>query len=225
MVCLMGTLAFGSTTAAADVPPPPPPARALSGTVLFKEDFTDTTLSRWRADRSGVWSVSNGMLRGVLPDLRQQHSVIEAGSDDWTDVALDVDLCQMRGVDKGAVVRVSRGSGIGVDLRGPGYDDVLLRHREWPLGRATVPLANGVWHHLRLEARGHRYSVWVDGAHMLTRKDMMHLHATGHIALATYTGGIGECEVWFAHVRVTMLGEDSANAGDDAATGRSGAAP
>src|SRR5439155_4544643 len=159
MVCLMGTLAFGTTTAAADVPPPPPPARALSGTVLFKEDFTDTTLSRWRADRSGVWSVSNGMLRGVLPDLRQQHSVIEAGSDDWTDVALDVDLCQMRGVDKGAVVRVSRGSGIGVDLRGPGYDDVLLRHREWPLGRATVPLANGVWHHLRLEARGHRYSV------------------------------------------------------------------
>ena len=192
MVCLMGTLAFGSTTAAADVPPPPPPARALSGTVLFKEDFTDTTLSRWRADRSGVWSVSNGMLRGV---------------------------------DKGAVVRVSRGSGIGVDLRGPGYDDVLLRHREWPLGRATVPLANGVWHHLRLEARGHRYSVWVDGAHMLTRKDMMHLHATGHIALATYTGGIGECEVWYAHVRVTTLAEDSANAGDDAATGRSGAAP
>src|SRR5262249_33482540 len=111
---LLGTLALGASLAAADEPPPPPPPRPVTGTVLFAEDFRDTTLARWRSDRAGVWSVSKHMLRGVLPDVRQQHSLIEAGSDEWTDVALDVDVCQIRGVDKGAVVRVTKGSGIGV---------------------------------------------------------------------------------------------------------------
>ena len=62
-----------------------------------------------------------------------------AGSPDWTDYALDLDVCAMRGADKGLAVRVAEGqSGIAVDLRGPGYEDVILNRREWPMGKARA---------------------------------------------------------------------------------------
>ncbi len=65
--------------------------------------------------------------------------------------------------------------------------------------------ATGGWHHLRIEARGHRYRVFVNGRLVLDRRDRVRAHASGGIALAAYTGGAGECRVCFANVRVTAL--------------------
>lgn len=184
---------------------PPAPRFALPRTgVLFSDDFSDG-LKHWSPDQPGAWSVSQGALRADLPDGRQLRSFIYAGSVAWTNYAVDLDVLGMRGVDKGVVVRVEDESGIGVDLRGPGYQDVVLNRREWPMGRADVENANGVWHHLRIEARGTRYRVWVDGTLRLDKTDNRNLRPNGRIALAAYTGGAGQCTVYYDNVVVTAL--------------------
>jgi hypothetical protein len=111
----------------------------------------------------------------------------------------------MRGVDKGVVVRVMNGSGLGVDLRGPGYQDVLLHRREWPMGKAPAINGNGVWHHLRIETEGARVRVFVNGELKIERGDPRNARPRGRIALAAYTGGVGECTVFYDNVVVTPL--------------------
>jgi hypothetical protein len=202
------------------IPPTPPRPTAPQGTVLFSDDFADGKLDRWSADRENVWAVRYGMLRATLPDERQLHSLLYAGSEEWTNYAIDLDVCGLRGVDKGVVVRVEGESGIGLDLRGPGYQDALLHRREWPMGRARVTNANGVWHHVRIEARGHRYRVWVDEALVIDRTDGRGSRPKGRIALAAYTGGVGECLVYYDNVVVTEL---SSTAGDITSSGEAGA--
>jgi len=184
--------------------PPTPKFRPPAEGVLFASDFSDG-LRGWIPDRDSVWTVRNGSLRADLPDGRQLRSFIYAGSPSWTDYAVDVDLLAARGVDKGVVVRVEDESGIGVDLRGPGYQDVLLHRREWKMGQADVQNANGVWHHVRIEARGHRYRVWVDEALLIDREDPRRARPRGRIALAAYTGGSGQCTVYYDNVIVTSL--------------------
>lgn len=198
------------------VPPAPPKPVPPQGTVLFADDFDDGRLDRWSPDREKVWTTRWGMLRAALPDEKQQHSMLYAGSTEWRDYAIEFDVCGMRGVDKGVVVRVDGETGIALDLRGPGYQDALLHRREWPMGRARVTNANGVWHHVRFEARGHRYRVWVDGALVLDRVDKRETRPNGRIALAAYTGGVGECLVYYDNVVVTEV-SPAADAGADAA--------
>jgi hypothetical protein len=183
--------------------PPPPAAVAPSGEVLFTDDFR--TLDAWQADRDSVWSVEDGVLCGRLPDGRQERSFLFAGSEDWQDYAVDLDLCQVRGVDKGVAVCVRGGRGIAVDLRGGEYQDVLLYRQQMPLGKARLPNADRVWHHLRVEARGARFTVLVNGIRVLQRRDPLGSMRRGRIALVAYTGGQGECAVFYANVAVTRL--------------------
>lgn len=198
-------LALGmSNDPARNVVPPPAPRFDPPGDALFSDDFS-RGIDGWSPDRKGVWQVKRGMLHAELPDQKQERSFCYAGSEDWTDYAVDLDVCMMRGVDKGVAVRVAGEYGIAVDLRGPGYQDVLLHRREWSLGRATVPNANGVWHHLRVEARGHVYRVFVNGDLRLEREDGRKARPRGRIALAAYTGGVGQCTVWYDNVVVTSL--------------------
>lgn len=196
-------------------PPPSPRPATPPGRVLFADDFGAGTLDGWRADRTGVWSVRGGVLRADLPDERQQRSFLYAGSNSWTDYAVDLDVCAMRGADKGVAVRVVEGeTGVAVDLRGPGYQDVLLQRREWPLAKARVINGNAQWHHLRVEARGHRYRVWVNGTVALDKVDSRKARSSGGIALAAYTGGVGECTLYYDNVVVTTLGSAGGAATD-----------
>jgi hypothetical protein len=198
-------LAIGMTAgAAAEKVPPSPPKPALRGHVLFEDDFSND-LRRWKSDKAGVWSIRDHMLRAHLPDKKQQHGFIYAGDPTWADYALDFDVCAMRGVDKGAAIRVEKESGIGVDMRGPGYQDILLNRREFQMGKATVKNLNGEWHHVRVEARGHRYRVLVDGVLKLDRVDSHRSYPRGRIALAAYTGGVARCTVYYDNVVVTAL--------------------
>jgi hypothetical protein len=187
------------------LPPPGPRTAAPPRGALFVDDFSSGSLARWEADRDGVWTVRRGMLRADLPDAKQERAFLYAGSEDWEDYAVDLDICAMRGSDKGVVVRVEGGSGVGVDLRGPGYQDVLLYRREWPLGRARVPNANGAWNHLRVEARGNRFRVLVNGSFAVEGRDYRNARPRGRIALPAYTGGIGACTVYYDNVLVTPL--------------------
>uniref|UniRef100_A0A832I0Y1 DUF1080 domain-containing protein n=1 Tax=Eiseniibacteriota bacterium TaxID=2212470 RepID=A0A832I0Y1_UNCEI len=184
--------------------PPPAPRIAPPANALLVEDFS-AGLDRWTSDREGVWTVRRGMLRADLPDRKQERSFLYAGDSAWTDVAVELDMCMMRGVDKGVAVRVDGDNGVGVDLRGPGYQDVLLHRREWPLGRAPAPNANGVWHRLRVEARGTTFRVFVNGELKLERANARSAPRRGRIALPAYTGGAGECTVWYDNVVVTPI--------------------
>jgi hypothetical protein len=219
-VALAALLALGAApdperTAA----PPPGPRFAPPPDALFADDFSGG-MGRWTASEAGVWSVTRGMLRADLPDERQRHAFVYAGSPGWTDYAVDLDVCMMRGVDKGVVVRVEGESGIAVDLRGPGYQDVLMHRREWPMGRARAVNGNGVWHHLRVEASGHRYRVYVDGALALDREDGRRARPQGGIALPAYTGGGGRCTVYYDNVVVTPLPAGGVEAAAATAGGR-----
>jgi hypothetical protein len=203
-------MALGGSAAASDPAggtppaiPPPPRAAAPIGEVLFAEDFR--TLDAWQADRDSVWSVEDGVLCGRLPDRKQERSLLFAGSEDWQNYAVDLDLCQVRGVDKGVAVCVRGGRGVAADLRGGRYQDVLLYRQQLPLGSAPVANADRAWHHLRVETRGARFTVRVNGARVLERRDPLGAMRRGRIALAAYTGDQGECVVFYANVVVTRL--------------------
>jgi hypothetical protein len=203
LVALGGPAAAVPGSGALPAIPPPPRAAAPVGEVLLAEDFR--TLDAWQADRDSVWSVEAGVLCGRLPDTKQERSFLSAGSEDWQDYAVDLDLCQVRGVDKGVAVCVRGGRGIAVDLRGGEYQDVLLYRQQLPLGSAKAANADRAWHHLRVEARGARFTVLVNGVRVLERRDPAGSMRRGRIALAAYTGGRGEGAVLYANVAVTRL--------------------
>ncbi len=190
---------------ARDALPPPAPAFKPPAGALFTADFRSGRLTAWHTDRADVWTVTHGMLKAELPDRRQEHSMLYGGDSTWTDYAVDLDVCGMRGVDKGVVVRVNGGRGLGVDLRGPGYQDVRLNLNELPIGRADAENGNGVWQHLRVEVRGMRCRVIVNGVTVFDRHVSNRLPASGGIALAAYTGGVGQCTVYYDNVAVTPL--------------------
>ena len=186
------------------LPSAPPRFTQPTGTVLFADDFSKG-LGAWSPDREGVWTVVRGMLRADLPDQKQLRSLIYAGDTSWTDIAVDVDVCMMRGVDKGVVARVMGNTGLGVDLRGGSYQDVLVYQRELPMGRASATNANGTWNHLRLEVKGARFKVFVNGELKIDRSELRFIRPKGRIALPAYTGGVGQCTVYYDNVVVTAL--------------------
>lgn len=187
------------------LPSPPPRLVKPAHRVLLVDDFSSGTLHGWRPDRPGVWTVVRGMLRADLPDQKQLRSLIHTGDTTWTDIAVDLDVCMMRGVDKGVVVRVRGEAGLGVDLRGGSYQDVLMYQREWPMGRAQATNANGSWNHLRVEARGNRFRVYVNGELKLDRVDSRNARPSGSVALPAYTGGVAQCTVYYDNLVITAL--------------------
>ncbi len=191
---------------ARDAVPQRPPKFDPPRNALLADDFSDG-LRKWEPDRASVWSIRSGMLRADLPDSKQERSLLYAGSEDWTNYAVDLDVLGMRGVDKGVVVRVEGSNGVGIDLRGPGYQDVVMYRRERQLGHASAENGNGAWHHLRIECRGSRIRVFVDGALKIDRQDarIADKESRGRIALAAYTGGVGECTIWYDNVVVSPL--------------------
>ena len=121
MLCALAAgLAVGSSDPIRNfVPVPGPRFNPPKSGVLLSDDFS-RGLGAWKPDRDDVWSIRQGLVRADLPDRKQERSFLYAGSEDWTDYALDFDVCAVRGVDKGAAVRVEADHGIGIDLRGPG---------------------------------------------------------------------------------------------------------
>lgn len=216
VVLLLLVAASDETRLALPSSPPRPPAATADE--LFRDEFANADLAAWTPDRPGVWSVRRGMLRADLPDQKQVRSLLYAGDTSWTDVAVDVDVCMMRGVDKGVVVRVLGEVGMGVDLRGGTYQDVVMYQREWPMGRAKATNANGTWNHLRVEAQGDRYRVYVNGELKIERVDARANRRRGRIALPAYTGGVGQCTVYYDNVIVRAL--SSADGGRAEAAGR-----
>jgi hypothetical protein len=204
VLALMGIpmLAAATETDSTGLLPPPPMTRPTAP-VLFEDHFA--SLNAWQPDREGVWTVLDSAVCGRLPGEKQKRSFLYAGSEDWHGYAVDLDLLQLRGVDKGVVVCVRGNRGIGVDLRGGSYQDVLVYRNSAALGRAPAPNQDRVWHHLRIEVRGRTYAISVDGGHVLDCADPMGAARGGRIALVAYTGGEGECSVQYANVVVTRL--------------------
>jgi hypothetical protein len=184
--------------------PPISPKFNPPSNALFAEPFRSTSLEGWTPDREGVWTVVRGVLRADLPDKKQEHSFIHAGDSTWTNYAVDLDVCGMRGVDKGVVVRASSSRGLAVDLRGPGYSDLVLHVNQMPQGRVSATNGNGQWYHLRVEVHGEQCAVFVDGKEVI-RKRVKSSPPSGRIALPAYTGGVGQCTVYYDNIVVTRL--------------------
>lgn len=183
-------------------PPAPPKFAPPAAGVLFADDFSGG-LEKWAPDSSGAWTVWHGVLRADLPDRKHASAFLYAGSEEWRDYAVDFDVCGMRGVDKGAAIRVEGQSGFAVDLRGGTYQDVVAHLRQWPVGKSAVTNANGTWNHVRIEAKGEVFRVYVNGGLQIERTDTR--RPKGRLALAAYTGGVGQCTVYFDNVVATAL--------------------
>jgi hypothetical protein len=198
------------------LPSSPPRMQKPTAGVLFADDFSRESLKPWVPDRGGVWTIKRGMLRADLPDQKQVRSLIHTGDTSWSDIAVDLDVCMMRGVDKGVVVRVIGEAGTGVDLRGGSYQDVVMYERQNSMGKARATNANGTWNHLRVEARGNRYRVYVNGELKLDKLDSRNARRAGSIALPAYTGGVGQCTVYYDNVVVTQIASVSSESRADA---------
>ena len=83
------------------------------------------------------------------------------------------------------------------------YHDWLETNKQ--LDKQSVANHNRRWHHLRIEARGPRYKVWVNGKLKINYDDQANSRPVGRLALAAYTGGVGECEVLYDNVVVRSL--------------------
>ena len=178
-----------------------------AGRVLFQDDFDSGAPSpAWAFDDEGEWRVTDGKLRITMPNGKQRRSFAYAGSDLWRDYCLDLDLCGLSGVDKGVAVRVEEDrQGVGIDLRGPGYDDLVV-YRGWQnWARGGVKNPNGAWHHVRIYLHGNRYRVYLDQKLVVDYTDVDDSRPRGRIALAAYTGGVGECEILYDNVVVRAL--------------------
>jgi len=190
-------------------PPAPPPALELDrrASVMFVDAFADGSLEGWTTDDAAVWSIRDGVLRAELPHEKQAYSFLYAGDSTWVDYAVDFDVCGMSGVDKGCAVRVMPGKkGLGIDFRGPEYDDLKLYVNQFPVGSAKVANANGTWHHMRVEIRDKdKCRVAIDGRVVFDRGLQPDPPRRGGIALSAYTGGLGQCTVYYANVVVTAL--------------------
>lgn len=205
------TLACGWSVAPRDTSSEASAAGTADAThaVLFACNFEHGRPKGMAFDREDVWEVVDGKLRAVLPARRQVRSFAYVGSDAWTDYAVEFDVSGERGVDKGVLVRVENGKGVGIDLRADGYDDVVMYRGFTQLGRAPAPNRNGKWYRLRVEVQGPHYRVYVNRALKLDYVDPKDERPSGRLALAAYTGGIGECVLWFDNLVVTRLGERS----------------
>jgi hypothetical protein len=181
------------------------PRERGKGTELLAERFSGSDLAGWTLSPPGPWSVQGGRLKAVLLNVKQEKALAYFGSERWQDYSVDLDVCGMRGADKGVAVRVDGEEGVGVDLRGDGYDDVLLYRNDKPLDKNAAPNQNSHWHHLRIEARGARYRVFVNGRLKINYDDQGNARPSGRVALAAYTGGKGECEVLYDNVVVRSL--------------------
>ena len=82
---------------------------------------------------------------------------------------------------------------------------LLLSGASGRVDEAQATNANGVWNHLRVEIRGDRMRVRVNGEVRLERTDARSARPRGGIALPAYTGGVGQCTVYYDNVIVTKL--------------------
>lgn len=192
--------------AALHQPARPRAEAAVTSPIVLSANFQSAGLpAGWTVDRPGVWSVRNGRLHARLPKKKQEKSFAWFGHESWKDYQLDFDVIGLRGVDKGLAVRAQGDEGIGIDLRGPGYDDIVMYRGYAQLGKAAVRNENGKWHHVRVVVRGGRYQVYVNHQLKIDYLDEKNERPAGRIALAAYTGGNGENEVAFDNVVVRAL--------------------
>src|SRR5258705_6266107 len=85
-----------------DDPPPAPRPRAVAGRIMLASDFRQAaSLDSLAPDRDGVWSIAHGALRARLPDKKHARSFIYAGSEEWAEYAVELDVWQTRCVDEG----------------------------------------------------------------------------------------------------------------------------
>jgi hypothetical protein len=207
VLALVPVLCAASDATREVLPPPPPKFAPPSRGVLFADDFSKG-LDAWTPDSPGVWTAVHGMARADLPDVKQQRCLLRTGDPKWRDYVLDFDVCMIRGVDKGAVVRLTGELGIGVDLRGGSYQDVVVYVREWPMGKGQAINPNATWNHVRIEVLGDRLKVFVNGD--LALDHAVSRAVRGGIALAAYTGGSGQCTVYYDNVVVSTHGAPTA---------------
>lgn len=205
------------------------PADDRNGVYLAYEDFEDgnyTTGPTWalRAGTASVVShqvdgegVSSKVLSFTAPATYSTGSAYEPGlvlttpgSDQWTDVIVELDLMDRSGAASypGPAVRVKNGAVSGTSLWWLEFNGNALPMTMRPIvgdadagwhyrGRVQATFVTSTWHHLRIEAVGRTITTWVNGARVLgpVETNTNHLVDRGSIALGAHQSS-GSVSYW-----------------------------
>jgi len=182
----------------------PPPAAATEAAPL-ESIFNGRDLAGWRPPEGSFWRVESGVLVG-------ENDAAKAGSMLFTersyrDVVFEADVRFTGEIDSGIMLRRPE---IQVQL---GVSRSLKRDmtcsfytgrypEEGRAGRAGDLLRPGDWNHIRVEARGDTFTVWLNGEQVSRYTDPTYA-AAGPIGLQIHAGLAMKVE--FRAIRVAAL--------------------
>ncbi len=169
--------------------------------IVFQDDFNDGDDAGWTRDRPSDWSLQNGEY--VLSFSGYNiFSASWAGSDSWTDYAVEFSVKNIACVDDGLAFR---GGQYRLNLRhGTNYGapDVRLWGPSGILADPYYPLGRNIWYRVRVEVIGQRIKVFIDGNLVIDYVDSNTPVSSGNIALLGWSGACGSLVAHFDNVVV-----------------------
>ena len=178
--------------------------------VLFRDDFSDNSLSKW-TKLSGDWSVVDGMLAQNSLAMRKACMIVSTEGS-WRDYALEVRVRKVEGNEgfyiglryrdqKNALV-LNVGQGGNSYLSVLRYTDVLAdKYRRLDATRRGFRVEAGRWYKVRAEVRGGTVRCYIDETLVADCSDPdASLMSPSSILLGTW-----ETKVQFDDLKVTVL--------------------
>lgn len=181
--------------------PAPPPADDWSP--LFP---SDGSLAGWSGDPA-LWRVTNGVVEGRGADLPTSSFLLSEAT--WSDFVLE---CELRVEGNSGIQFRSRPTGQPFDLAGyqadagETYWGSLYEKDGRGIVHLTPPdtwqpvLDPEGWNHLRVEARGPRITIHLNGTRTTDLRD--EAHTAGRLGFQLHAG---DSAVWIRHARVREL--------------------
>lgn len=173
-------------------------ASTSSDPTLGKRIFNGRNLDGWVVLHGGEWSVEDGVLvgrRGVnwTTDPEKSGSWLRTARE-YEDFSLDLEFAINEKGNSGIFIR----SAIEKNPAFTGHEMQILddSHREKPATWSTGALYDvvaatrnmskppGEWNHVRIEARGPRVQIWMNGSHVIDHEPVRSLR--GYIGLQNH---------------------------------------
>ncbi|HET7098948.1 MAG TPA: hypothetical protein VFI61_01790 [Patescibacteria group bacterium] len=186
------------------------PYTALAEATLFTDDFSTPIATNWEIQGAPGWNIVDGKYGIYLnPGLSNTFPIDTVWNYGWSNIAYDVDLTGLQGVDKNILVKFkdssnfielhANGNGIFLDkssaLGGGGLQDY-----------SSMLLSNNVPYHFRFEIRDNgNIKVFINGSLLFDVNESLPLISNWKIGLRAGTGAVSPTEVRFDNVVVTQL--------------------
>lgn len=171
----------------------------------FRDDFEDGNLDGWRQVNPVapmLWEIANGELECVKKNV--ESTVIVIGEDDWSDYTIDFDVMLLEDFGQGDVDIVARyidpmWSNFIMfwfgDCIGPPEVNVVRYPEGVRTRKPFAPLELDEWYHIKLEAEGNDFALWLDHEKVLDHTDKAVKIGSVGLGLANYKAHFDNVEI------------------------------